>query len=186
MKLKLVVVLAVLFFASQALADQVPTSTGFVTIPDGSEVTSITFIPYPHGVEWGNASLVDFSFAGGVGDTEGNSLLGYTGTISFDSPVSDVSLSWIATDVFEVWDNVGDSWFDTSTDNGSGEITLPGAGITQITWQAGDEVGGITALDPTPDSQSVPEPSSMLLSAMGIAALIGLARKSPRERSDTK
>jgi hypothetical protein len=47
--------------------------------------------------------------------------------------------------------------------------------------------GWVTISDPPADSPSnVPEPSSMLLSAVGIVALIGLARKSPRDSSDTK
>jgi hypothetical protein len=186
MKTKLVAAFAALFCASLVHADQVPTSTGPITIPDGSTVTSITFIPYPDGVLLGNTSLVDYSFAGGTGSTMGNSLLGYDGTINFSSPVSNVSFSWIAMDTFQIGDNVGDFWADTTADDSSGTETLPGTGITQITWFGGDEIGGITTLTYTvvpTDPPSVPEPSSLLLSGMGLAVIIGLTF---RNRAATK
>lgn len=176
MKMKLAVASAVLLFASLAQADQIDTSTGVVTIPDGSTVTAVDLIPFPHGIEWGNTSLVDYSFLGGTGETEGNSLLGFTGTIDFTSPVSDVSFAWLGVTLFTASDNVGDS-FICDTSCAAGTAAFPSTGITEITWQAGDEVGGISSLtfvDP-PDPPSVPEPSSLLLSGMGLTALIGLA-----------
>jgi hypothetical protein len=186
MKAKLVAAFAALLCASLVHADQVPTSTGWVTIPDGSTVTSITLIPYPDGEMWGNTSLVDYSFAGGTGYTTGNPLLGYNGTIDFSSPVSNVAFSWVATDTFQAGDNVGDFWADTSTENGSGTQTFLGTDITQINWFGGDEIGGITTLTYTvvpTDPPSVPEPSSLLLSGIGVAALIGLTF---RNRAATK
>ena len=175
MKMKLAVAFAVLLFASLAQADQIDTSTGVITIPDGSTVTSVTFIPYPDGEEWGNTSQVDYTFAGGTGEAEGNSLLGYWGTINFDSPVSDVSFDWFDSASFEASDNVGDT-YGAPCEGCSGVGSFPGTGVTQINWQAADEVGGITSLS-TQNSQSVPEPSSLLLSGIALAALIGLKLK---------
>ncbi|MFZ0886044.1 MAG: PEP-CTERM sorting domain-containing protein [Candidatus Acidiferrales bacterium] len=179
MKTKLALAFAVLLFASLAHADQIVTSTGVETIPDGSTVTSVTFIPYPHGIEWGNTSLVDYSFAGGTGDTVGNSLLGFDGTIDFSSPVDDLSFTWVGVTLFTASDNAGDS-FLCDTGCLSGSEAFSGSGITQITWQGGDEQGGISSLtftaDPPdpPDPPSVPEPSSLLLAGMGLAALIAM------------
>jgi len=189
MKVKLAVAFAVLLFATLARADQIDTSTGPITIPSGSTVTAIDFIPIPHGLEWGNTSLVSYSFSDGTGESEGNSLLGYTGTIDFTTPVSDVSFAWLGVTLFTADDNVGDSYIcDTICTSGTG--AFPGTGITEITWQAGDEVGGITSLaftldasDP-PDPPSVPEPSSLLLSCMGLAALLGLVRRNRTRRQD--
>ncbi|MFZ1033842.1 MAG: PEP-CTERM sorting domain-containing protein [Candidatus Acidiferrales bacterium] len=176
MKTKLALAFAVLLFASLAHADQIVTSTGVETIPDGSTVTSVTFIPYPHGIEWGNTSLVDYSFAGGTGDTEGNSLLGFNGTIDFTFPVDDLSFTWLGVTLFTASDNAGDS-FLCDVICPSGTEAFSGTGITQITWQAGDEQDGISSLtfspDP-PDPPSVPEPSSLLLAGMGLAALIAM------------
>ena len=176
MKLKLAVAFAALLFASLANADQIDTSTGVLTIPDSSTVTSVTFIPYPHGLEWGNTSQVDYSFLGGTGETEGNSLLGFTGMIDFTSPAADVSFAWLGVTLFTASDNAGDNFLcDVSCL--AGTDTFPGSGITEITWQAGDEQGGISSLtfiaDP-PDPPSVPEPSSLLLAGMGLAALIAM------------
>jgi hypothetical protein len=180
MKMKLAVALAVLFFVSQIHADTFSSGNGNITIPDGSTITSETVIQDPDGPEWGNATLVNYSFADGTGTAEGNSQLGYWGTIDFSSPVSDVSFNFIDASVFIATDNVGDI-FGSAEGQEEGTVSFPGPEITQINWQGGDEVGGITSLDSTPDSQSVPEPSSLMLSGIGLAALIALARRNRPE-----
>jgi hypothetical protein len=178
MKLKLAVAFAVLLFANLAHADQITTGTGQLTIPTGSTVSSINLIPFPYGVEWGNTSLVSYTFSDGTGTTEGNPLLGFWGTIDFTAPVDGLSFSWFGTTIFAANDNAGDSFACFASPVCSGTEAFAGAGITQITWQAGDEEGGITAMSFTvdpPDPPSVPEPSALLLSGMGLAALIALA-----------
>ncbi|MGA8452877.1 MAG: hypothetical protein WB707_21805, partial [Candidatus Acidiferrales bacterium] len=53
---------------------------------------------------------MDNSFAGGTGDTEGNSLLGFNGTIDFTFPVDDLSFTWLGVTLFTASDNAGDSF----------------------------------------------------------------------------
>lgn len=169
-----------ILFATATHADNIRTGTGTLTIPDGSTVTAIDFIPYPDGVEWNNAYEVTFTMPDLTGTVEGNSLLGYWATLDFATPVSDVSFEWLASSIFYATDNT-----DDTVGNGcfgcTGAGYFAGPGITQINWQAGDEVGGIESISYTMDS---PEPSSLLLFGVGLAALIGLGgEKHSRKRS---
>lgn len=175
MKMKLAVAFAVLLFAGTVHADEIFTGTGELTIPDGSTVTSILFIPYPDGIEWNNAYQVTFTMPDMTGTVEGNSLLGYWATLDFAVPASDISFDWLASSVFYATDNLGDI-VGNGCEGCTGTGFFAGPGITQIYWQAGDEEGGIESisytLDPTDPPQSAPEPSSLLLAGMGLAALI--------------
>lgn len=170
MKMKLAIALAVLFFASQAHADSGPAQIDDgIYIPAGSTVTSNTF--YSESDEW----IVDFSFAGGTGSAWGNGDEGFAGNLLFTTPVEDVTFSWVG-EPFTATDNIGDDFI--TYDGPTGTTTFDGPGITEIRWTSGDlSAGGITSIDPASDSQSVPEPSSLLLSGIGLAALIGLKLK---------
>jgi hypothetical protein len=173
----LAVAFAVLLFAGAVRADGIETDEGLFTIPDGSTVTSFDIVPYLGSPQYGYQYEFGYAFADRTGNTEGNYWFGYIGVIDFSVPVSDLTLIWFANDQFTLTDNVGDS---IGCGDCSGVSTLQDSGITQISWQVGGELGGIESMSYTLDATdppSVSEPSSLLLSAMGLAALIGLKLK---------
>jgi PEP-CTERM motif len=173
MKVKLAVASVMLLFAAVALADQVPTENGILIIPNGSTITSESNVGY--------GTTLYFSFADGTGYEYGNSLVDVGGgTLTFTTPVSDVSFDWIGY-LFSASDNVGDSFTALPQDPNSpvpssGIADFSGTGITSIAFGSTDEVGGINSmtykLDGT-DPPPVPEPSSLLLLGIGVAVLIG-------------
>ena len=180
MKVKLAFAFAVLLFATLARADDIDTPTGILVIPDGSTVTAFGVYPATplQEEDFGTQYYVDYSFADGTGYTAGNYLAAYGGTINFSSPVSDVTFAWEQDLIFSASDNLGDSFTAPNSVFGeySGVATFQGTDISQIHWYGGYLIGGITSLSYTvADPPSVPEPSSLLLSGMGLAALIGLA-----------
>ena len=192
MKMKLAVALAVLFFASAVRADTLslctPTESGcsisYLAIPDGSTITSETFIP-PGGSATG-LWIVDYSFADGTGSASGDANDAESGTILFTLPVSSVTFGWVGGNVFAV-QAIGGGTFvscfneEDGCGSNSGVQTLVGSAITGLTWDSHDPgIGGIGSLSYTLDSTdppSAPEPSALLLLGMGLAGLIGLARK---------
>jgi hypothetical protein len=180
MKLKLAVAVtfAVLLLASAVRADTVNVNGLPMIIPDGSTVTSVTTGETPSGdVDY----EVDYSFADGTGFTAVNlsqEIVG--GEIFFTNPVSDAEFSYYG-GPFDASDNLGDTFFGSFDEGAGGTVTFAGPGITSLGWQDGDAfVNGITSL-----SYTVPEPSSLLLSGMGLAALIGLARRDRTKRPNT-
>jgi hypothetical protein len=178
MKMKLALALAVLFFASFAHADSVSTPDGTLVIPAGAVVTSIGISPTVQSQYGWAVYQVNFDFADGTGFTVGDNADGYGGKLDFTTPVSDVSFDWFGFQ-FEAQDSAGDNFFPNYDPGPLSPAVedFPGSGITYLTWYSAEATGGITYIDPNADSQTVPEPSSLLLSGIGLAALIGLARR---------
>jgi hypothetical protein len=187
MKAKLVVAFAVLLFAFVVRADTFtiyPCGTGPgacggvpITIPDGSTVTSTTESE-PIGGIYGPAYVVSFDFADGTGTSGGNIALGFGGFLYFTTPVSDATFSWFGSP-FTASDNAGDGL--NVPNGGEGTETFSGPGITEIEWGSYNNPGGISSITYTLDSSdppaNAPEPSSLMLAGVGLAALIGLARR---------
>jgi hypothetical protein len=181
MKTTLIVAFAVLLFASVARADEVTTDLGVLYIPDGSVVTSIGEVTFD-GVE---CPVVSFSFADGTGMAEEQGPMGAIGSINFTTPVSGLSF-YLYGPYQSATDNLGDAYF--MPDSFEGTVAFAGPGITSIDWEIGDNTGlaGIESMNYTldgTDPPNVPEPSSLLLSGIGVAALIGLTS---RNRAGTR
>jgi len=183
MKLKLAVAFAVLLLASAVRADGIQTDAGLVYIPGGSTITSIQDIPDPW-AETGSgliASVVDFTFADGSGQITTAGIYGELGSIDFTTPVADLVLNWDGNDSYAFWmlDNIGDCFCNPNNGGISGTVNWSGPGISSVGFGSGDGDAGIDSVTYALDgpAPSVPEPSSLLLSGIGLAALIGLARR---------
>jgi hypothetical protein len=177
MKAKFVVAFAVLLFGSIAGADEILTANGPVYIPTGSTVTSV------QNVDTGGfccQTIVLFNFADGTGEADANGAYGVGGYIDFTTPVADLSFVGNG-DTFVVSDNLDDALYGS----GSGAGEFAGPGITVLNWGAYDDLApaGISSLSYELDGPApAPEPSSLLLSAMGLATLFGLARRTRTSR----
>jgi hypothetical protein len=170
--MKLAVAFVVLLFASVARADDGGISAGecSLIIPDGSTVTATSIFPDPQGP--GSICSVNFSFADGTGEVEGSVYEGEGGSLFFTVPVSDVSFDWGGY-LFNATDNVGDGLFGNNPFAGSeGTGSFAGTGITEIDYSSPVYNDGIHSI-----SYVAPEPSSLLLLGIGLAALIGLTRR---------
>jgi hypothetical protein len=174
MRKQLVVAFAVLSFASLAHADGI--NVDGAVIPNGSVVTSVQQMSF----EGFPATLVSFSFADGTGWIENQYAFGSIGALDFTTPVSDLSLDWYG-DFFLASDNVGDVYYESNEDNSpTGIAAFAGPGITSVQWgfSVNSGTAGIESVSYTldgTDPPSVPEPSALLLSGAGLAALISLA-----------
>ena len=182
--------LAVLLFASLAQADTLSLYNpndpaelvSVLAIPDGSTITSETFIPGDSAIGiW----IVDYSFADGTGFAKGDTNDDVFGAITFTLPVSSVTFGWLG-DIFGVEATDGESFaacfnFYQGCGINSGVQTFTGNDITGLTWSGYDPgYGGISSLAYTSDPVGAPEPSTytMLIAGIfGLLALFGLARK---------
>jgi hypothetical protein len=111
MKVKLAVALVVLilFSALYSKADTlqlgIPGAPNQITlsiivIPDGSTITSETY--FPPGTRATGDSMVNFSFADGTGQADGDTNDGDEGTISFTIPVSSLTFDWLSSSILTV------------------------------------------------------------------------------------
>ena len=187
MKTTLVVAFALMLFSSVARSDEV-SAYGVLYVPDGSTVTSIAYINPGEAPE----AVVSFTFADGSGVFYDAGPFGAWGSIDFTTPVSDLSFDWYAP-TFHATDNLGDVYNPPlqplSNDPAiTGTAIFAGPGISSIQWSSYVNSGqvGIESMNYTldgTDPPNVPEPPSLLLSGMGLAALIGLTF---RNRAATK
>ena len=166
MKLKLVVALTAILLASVVRADSFTDGNGTIYYPDGSTITSYNYYPSTAENGYMGSSIIGFQFSDGIGvaynylpneDEE-------FGAIWFNSPFSDLQVSWI-----------GDIYINFVGPNGeigSDMNFVPGP-VSSISWDTDSTYSGsagITSLtDPPPPA--VPEPSALLLSGLGITLL---------------
>jgi hypothetical protein len=192
MKVKLALAFAALLFATLAHADSLTDGNGTIYYPNGSTITSYTYVPSTAANGFLGESVIDFQFAGGYGVA--NNFLPAddeeSGSITFTSPFSDLLVGW-AGDIYmnfvgpngeigSVCDGVavapGACGPDASGElSGMTFITGPVSSISWDTLSNYNGAAGITSL--TDPVQGVPEPSSLLLSGISLAALLGLFGK---------
>lgn len=147
-----------------------------MVIPDGSVVTSTTYVP--PGATMTGRWVVAFAFADGYGSEWDDYNDGGAGAIFFKQPVSNLTFHWYTTDSF-VGGGVNSCRTHIACPT-QGVATLAGP-VSFLEWAIHDYgTGGITSmsyelpqLEPQiqASAQNIPEPGSGLLLAI---ALIGL------------
>jgi hypothetical protein len=149
-------------------ADTLNFPNGPIVIPNGSTITSESVNPVTGG------EIVTFSFGDGTGAADGDSNDGGSGSITFTTPVTKVSLNFIdqALDAGVSASN-GQGFecdIETTPCTGDIELTFSGTGITSITWGYFKTEGGIDSMSYV----EAPEPSTLLL--LTVPLLLGPTR----------
>jgi hypothetical protein len=182
MKIILAVAFAVLLVATIAQADTVEVNGWSVIIPDGSTVTSVSYVP-PGVADANPIASIDFTFADGYGTSEdaaGESDIGSFGSITFTVPVESLTFDWQGSSgYFQAVSNNGQSVGDPQSCSPdcpfeSGVATFTGP-ITSLTWET-ENFGGISSIDYTLDAAD-PPPSSLLLLGLGLIGFFTLFRR---------
>jgi hypothetical protein len=178
MKVKLAVAFAALFFATIARADSLTDTNGTIYYPNGSTITSYVTVPADIANDFTGETVIDFTFSGGNGvdynyeTSEGEQ----SGGIWFNSPFSDLEVTWAGTICLDFVGTSGDlggvcgGGIDKASPGNSFFVVGPVISISWDTFDPYDGYAGITSL-------TVPEPSSLLLSGIGLAALLCLFAK---------
>jgi hypothetical protein len=170
--MKFLLVLALLF-APLAYADTVDFSVSTFVIPNGSVITNATFFSpgfTPCGPNAIGCWAIDFSFPGGSGTAKGELLDGDIGTLTFNQPMSNLTLTWVLAGIdidIGVFQGGVENFVFSETGN-TGSINLPYSGMTSIDWVATGNFGGIDSI------VSTPEPSTILLLCMSFFALLAI------------
>lgn len=174
------------FAAPSAYGDSLTDPNGILIYPDGSVITSYTYVAGSDGY-----SSISFEFSGGYGSAYNLLMMGAGefGSIVFTEPVSNVSVSW--EDSYGLYMNFysfdyGELGAFTepvcatySLTPCSGTLGFANPGLFEMTWttnQLGYTVsgyGGISSLSYT----VVPEPGTAVLLLTGIAWLGLVLRK---------
>jgi hypothetical protein len=193
MNIGMAAAMALLFFASVARADSQTDPNGTLFFPDGSVITSDTYVASTSSNSYDGYTAISFTFPGGTGSAlnEIASGAGESGTISFSQPVYGLLVGWQG-DIYMNFNDLG-SEVESVCD---GTVVSPGAcgygypnpGITsgsvmvsgpvsEITWDT--LTGGAAGISSLSDPVEVAEPplGSLVLLGLALVGLIGLFRR---------
>ena len=167
-------VAALLLLSFNAQADKIPAESGL-------SLAGSPFVPSIGD----HARAVAHSFAGGEGSFYMDFLHGYFGNIDFTAPEHSITFDWITGSAFTVLYGGPrgiDGWFQSYDHRGDDTIFRRGD-LSWIDWTAGwrdrPGRGGVTSIGGTGGSATVPEPSTILLLALGLVGVVFTRRNRP-------